>query len=105
MATVDEREGIADFAAANVGEARTKEIASDNEIGEAALANGGLRINAVGQAGLVVARIAGAGNVDTLDEIVEVSEPVKVSVVTSDAPVCSLEFCGPPFSKPLPTKR
>ena len=64
MATVGEREGIANFGAVNVGEARAKEVASDNEIGDAALANGGFRIDAVGQAGLVVARIGGPSNVD-----------------------------------------
>src|SRR6266851_4234755 len=64
VTTIAEREGIADFATMNVGEARAKEIASDNEIGNAALANGGLRIDAVSQAGLVVARIRGPGNVD-----------------------------------------
>jgi hypothetical protein len=29
---------------------------------------------------------------------------LNVLVFTSDAPVCSIEFCAPPFSKPSPVK-
>ena len=64
VAAVGERERIADFAAVNVGEARAKEVAPNNEIGDATLANSSLGVDAVGQAGLVVARIRGAGNVN-----------------------------------------
>ena len=58
------REGVAGFAAMNVGEARAKEIPSDNEVEIAVCKNGGLRIDAVGQAGLIVARIGGADDVN-----------------------------------------
>jgi len=55
--------------------------------------NGSLRVDAVGLAGFVVAGIAGARNVHNpgRNRGSEV-EPVNVSVVTSDAPVCSRLF-------------
>jgi len=33
-----------------------------------------------------------------------VSDALTVRVLTFEAPVCSMEFCGPPFSKFLPAK-
>ena len=32
------------------------------------------------------------------------SDPLKVSVFTIESPVCSNEFCVPPFSNPWPVK-
>src|SRR6266702_204524 len=63
VAAPDKRDGIAKLTAANVGEAGTEKVSADNEIGDSALTDGGLRIDAVRLARLVVPRIPAAGDV------------------------------------------
>jgi len=64
VAPADKRDRIANLAAMNVCKARAKEVPSNDEIEVAVGKNRSLRIDAVSQAGLVVARIGGPGNVD-----------------------------------------
>lgn len=50
----------------DVGETGAEEIPTDDEIRDASLANGGLRIDAVGLARFVIARVASAGDVQKM---------------------------------------
>ena len=64
VAPADKRDCIANLAAVNVGEPRAEEIPADNEIRDPTLTDGGFRIDAVSQAGLVVACKGGPRFVD-----------------------------------------